>query len=31
MYDNIVFKTVALDIDDDASSWKISDWTDQDA
>lgn len=31
MYDNIVFKTLALVIDDDASSWKISDWTDQDA
>ncbi|QGA15481.1 hypothetical protein EYB26_003139 [Talaromyces marneffei] len=28
MYDNIVFKTLALVIDDDASSWEISDWTD---
>ncbi|GAM41405.1 hypothetical protein EIK77_004881 [Talaromyces pinophilus] len=30
MYDTIVFKTLALVIGDDASSWKISDWTDQD-
>jgi hypothetical protein len=28
MYDHIVFKTLALVIDDDASSWEISDWTD---
>ncbi|EEA20580.1 hypothetical protein TMatcc_000571 [Talaromyces marneffei ATCC 18224] len=28
MYDNIVFKTLALVIDDHASSWEISDWTD---
>ncbi|EED24070.1 conserved hypothetical protein [Talaromyces stipitatus ATCC 10500] len=31
MYDKIEFKTLALVIGDDASSWEISDWMDQDA
>ncbi|KAJ8098905.1 hypothetical protein POJ06DRAFT_277296 [Lipomyces tetrasporus] len=30
MYDTIVFTTLKLDIDDGASSWQISDWTNED-
>ncbi|KAH8693191.1 hypothetical protein BGW36DRAFT_302050 [Talaromyces proteolyticus] len=31
MYETIVFKTMKLVIDDDASSWEIEDWTGEDA
>ncbi|QKX56051.1 uncharacterized protein TRUGW13939_03151 [Talaromyces rugulosus] len=30
LYDSIVFKTLKLVIDDDASSWEINDWTSED-
>lgn len=31
MYEKIVFSTLKLVIDDDASSWEISEWTEEDA
>lgn len=29
-YDNIIFKTLKLTIEDDAKSWSFSDWTSED-